>query len=62
VVIRQLQEMFDRGERPTLTDDDPPNIVLDTHTVASLLKSYLRELPEPLVPCNAYEQVIFIAC
>lgn len=60
VVIRQLQEMFDRGERPSLTAGDPPDIVLDVHTVASLLKSYLRELPEPLVPYDIYEQVMTI--
>jgi len=60
VLIRQLQEIFDRGERPSLTDDDPPDIDLDVHTVASLLKSYLRELPEPLVPYELYEQVMMI--
>jgi len=60
MVIRQLQEMFDRGERPALTADDPANVVLDTHTVASLLKSYLRELPEPLVPYDIYEPVMTI--
>ena len=60
VVIRQLQEMFDRGERPSLTANDPADIVLDIHTVASLLKSYLRELPEPLVPYDVYEQVMTI--
>jgi len=60
VVIRQLQEIFDRGERPSLTANDPPDILLDVHTVASLLKSYLRELPEPLVPYDIYEQVMTI--
>jgi len=60
VIIRQLQEMYDRGERPLLTADDPADIVLDVHTVASLLKSYLRELPEPLVPYNTYEQAMTI--
>jgi len=52
--------MFDRGERPMLTADDPADIALDTHTVASLLKSYLRELPEPLVPYDMYESVMMI--
>jgi len=61
VVIRQLQEMFDRGERPSLSSNDRrDDIVLDVHTVASLLKSYLRELPEPLVPYEIYEQVMMI--
>jgi len=52
--------MFDCGERPSLTANDPPDVVLDVHTVASLLKSYLRELPEPLVPYDIYEQVMKI--
>jgi len=52
--------MFDRGERPSLTANDPPDMMLDVHTVASLLKSYLRELPEPLIPYDIYEQVMTI--
>jgi len=60
VVVRQLQEMFDRGARPSLTTDDPADITLDVHTVASLLKSYLRELPAPLLPYDIYEHVMTI--
>ena len=60
MVVRQLQEMFDRGERPLLSADDPADVTLDTHTVASLLKSYLRELPQPLVPYDIYESVMSI--
>lgn len=30
----------------------------DIHTVASLLKSYLRELPEPVVPFHMYHALI----
>ena len=30
------------------------------HTVASLLKLYLRELPEPVIPFHKYEE--FLAC
>jgi len=43
-----------------LTIDDPPGVTLDVHTVASLLKSYLRELPAPLVPYELYEDVMLI--
>jgi len=43
-----------------MTADDPADVVLDTHTVASLLKLYLRELPEPLVPYDMYESVMTI--
>ena len=32
----------------------------DVHTVASLLKLYLRELPEPVIPFAKYDD--FISC
>lgn len=32
----------------------------DVHTVASLLKLYLRQLPEPLIPYNRYQD--FLLC
>lgn len=31
----------------------------DVHTVASLLKLYLRQLPEPLVPFSHYQEFVF---
>lgn len=31
----------------------------DVHTVASLLKLYLRQLPEPLVPYSHYQEFLF---
>lgn len=33
----------------------------DVHTVASLLKLYLRQLPEPLVPYSCYQNFLFCA-
>ena len=33
---------------------------IDMHTIASLLKLYLRELPNPLIPFKAYEPIIKI--
>lgn len=42
----------------------PPLFVLcsntDVHTVASLLKLYLRELPEPVIPFHKYDE--FLTC
>ncbi|NXG42420.1 RHG25 protein, partial [Psilopogon haemacephalus] len=53
-LVKQLREAFDAGERPSFGRDT------DVHTVASLLKLYLRELPEPVVPWLQYEE--FLLC
>uniref|UniRef100_S4R9F9 Rho GTPase activating protein 22 n=1 Tax=Petromyzon marinus TaxID=7757 RepID=S4R9F9_PETMA len=53
-LVRDLQRAFDCGERPSFDGST------DVHTVASLLKLYLRELPEPVVPFSAYAD--FLAC
>ncbi|CAN0140396.1 unnamed protein product [Lampetra planeri] len=53
-LVRDLQRAFDCGERPSFDGST------DVHTVASLLKLYLRELPEPVVPFSAYGD--FLAC
>ncbi|XP_057216013.1 rho GTPase-activating protein 24 isoform X2 [Triplophysa rosa] len=52
-LVKELQEAFDAGEKPSFDSTD-------VHTVASLLKLYLRELPEPLVPYSRYEE--FLVC
>ncbi|CAB1343353.1 unnamed protein product, partial [Coregonus sp. 'balchen'] len=41
--VRELQDAFNCGEKPLFDSNT------DVHTVASLLKLYLRELPEPVV-------------
>uniref|UniRef100_A0A8C9RHX1 Rho GTPase activating protein 22 n=1 Tax=Scleropages formosus TaxID=113540 RepID=A0A8C9RHX1_SCLFO len=43
-LVKDLQEAFDCGDKPLFDSNT------DVHTVASLLKLYLRELPEPVVP------------
>ncbi|NXU70282.1 RHG25 protein, partial [Oreotrochilus melanogaster] len=43
-LVKQLRDAFHAGERPSFDRDT------DVHTVASLFKLYLRELPEPVVP------------
>ncbi|NWI05527.1 RHG25 protein, partial [Tichodroma muraria] len=53
-LVRQLRDAFDAGERPSFGRDT------DVHTVASLFKLYLRELPEPVVPWLQYED--FLLC
>ncbi|XP_060498194.1 rho GTPase-activating protein 22 isoform X7 [Panthera onca] len=53
-LVRDLQDSFDYGEKPLFDS------TTDVHTVASLLKLYLRELPEPVVPFARYED--FLSC
>ncbi|XP_026164442.1 rho GTPase-activating protein 22 isoform X2 [Mastacembelus armatus] len=52
--VRELQGAFDRGEKPVFDS------TTDVHTVASLLKLYIRELPEPIIPFSKYTQ--FLSC
>ncbi|KAI4899290.1 hypothetical protein NFI96_021592 [Prochilodus magdalenae] len=50
--VKHFREAFDAGERPSFPSDT------DVHTVASLLKLYLRELPEPVVPWTQYQDFL----
>ncbi|XP_034041072.1 rho GTPase-activating protein 22 isoform X2 [Thalassophryne amazonica] len=52
--VRELQDAFDRGDKPVFDSST------DVHTVASLLKLYIRELPEPVIPFSKYTQ--FLSC
>ena len=52
--MRRLREGFDMGgSRPSLDD-------VDVHSVASLLKSYLCDLPQPIIPVEHYDRVMHI--
>lgn len=53
-LVKELQDAFDCGEKPSFDCNT------DVHTVASLLKLYLRELPEPVIPFHKYEE--FLGC
>ncbi|KAJ8248403.1 hypothetical protein GJAV_G00241660 [Gymnothorax javanicus] len=53
-LVKELQDAFDCGEKPHF------NSTTDVHTVASLLKLYLRELPEPVIPFSNYPD--FLTC
>ncbi|XP_072050458.1 rho GTPase-activating protein 22-like isoform X2 [Amphiura filiformis] len=49
-LVRELQEQFDCGKQPDFHQQN-----IDIHTVASLFKLYLRQLPEPVIPWQHYE-------
>ncbi|XP_027014827.1 rho GTPase-activating protein 22 isoform X1 [Tachysurus fulvidraco] len=53
-LVKELQDAFDCGEKPQFDSNT------DIHTVASLLKLYLRELPEPVIPFCKYDD--FLTC
>ncbi|CAL8075353.1 unnamed protein product [Calicophoron daubneyi] len=50
--IRDLQEAYNRGEQVDLREYDDP------HLAASLLKCFLRELSEPLLTFELYDDVL----
>ncbi|XP_041364498.1 rho GTPase-activating protein 24-like [Gigantopelta aegis] len=56
VVIRDLKEKFDCGELVSLS-----KLEADVHSVSSLLKLYLRELPESIIPCKHYQKFMNFA-
>ena len=48
-LIQSLKDVYDSGSQQDFSGSE------DVHTVASLLKLYLRELPEPVVPFVYYD-------
>uniref|UniRef100_A0A8C0XJA1 Rho GTPase-activating protein 8 n=1 Tax=Castor canadensis TaxID=51338 RepID=A0A8C0XJA1_CASCN len=52
--IRQVQRLYDQG-KPVDFDDYG-----DIHVPAAILKTFLRELPQPLLTFEAYEQILGI--
>ncbi|XP_063160443.1 rho GTPase-activating protein 22 [Candoia aspera] len=53
-LVKDLQDSFDCGKKLQFDRNT------DVHAVASLLKLYLRELPEPVIPFANYED--FLSC
>ncbi|XP_052265586.1 rho GTPase-activating protein 24-like isoform X1 [Dreissena polymorpha] len=56
LLVRDLKDRFDEGEMVSLDVEE-----VDVHSVASLLKQFLRELPECLIPFNRYQEFMNIA-
>lgn len=56
LLVRDLKDRFDEGETVNLDIEEE-----DVHSVASLLKQYLRELPECLIPFASYQNFMNIA-
>nr|XP_024214488.1 GTPase-activating protein CdGAPr isoform X2 [Halyomorpha halys] len=54
--IQRLRSIFDEDRLPTLVEDTV--IKQDIHSVASLLKMYFRELPNPLCTYQLYDEFV----
>ncbi|KAL8594257.1 hypothetical protein ACOMHN_044201 [Nucella lapillus] len=52
--IQKLRVAFDEDEAPDLTESVP--FLQDIHSISSLLKMYFRELPNPLLTYQLYQQ------
>ncbi|XP_070545263.1 rho GTPase-activating protein 24-like [Ptychodera flava] len=52
-LVKQMQEAYDIGKKPDFKEIDA-----DVHSVASLLKLYLRHLPEPLIPWENFPLIL----
>ena len=51
--LRSMQQCFDSGQRSLFTPDD-------VHLAAALMKSYLRELPEPITTFRLYPSILAV--
>uniref|UniRef100_A0A2K5JXB9 Rho-GAP domain-containing protein n=1 Tax=Colobus angolensis palliatus TaxID=336983 RepID=A0A2K5JXB9_COLAP len=54
--VRKIQRLYNQG-KPVNFDDYG-----DIHIPAVILKTFLRELPQPLLTFQAYEQILGITC
>jgi hypothetical protein len=57
--MRFIQQAFDQGEAIDLTDDDQFN---DICAITSVLKTYFRELPNPLLTYELHSKFIDAIC
>lgn len=56
VRIDEYQQAFDKGVQVDLSTENDP------HCVSGLLKSYFRELPEPILTFGLYDRFIAAQC
>ncbi|KAL0479068.1 RalA-binding protein [Acrasis kona] len=59
--IQLYKELCDKRQLTTISLNnsiDNPFTISNAHNVASLLKQYLRELPEPIMGFGAYDPVV----
>ncbi|XP_059177054.1 rho GTPase-activating protein 25-like [Physella acuta] len=54
--IKDIIARFERGEKIRFEDES-----VDVHVVASVLKTFLRDLPDSIIPCKFYQKVMNIA-
>ena len=54
--LRRVQQQFNDGQRVDFAT------VGDIHIPAAILKSFLRQLPEPLVTYDLYDHIIHVQC
>eukprot|EP00057_Strongylocentrotus_purpuratus_P033305 XP_790928.2 PREDICTED: rho GTPase-activating protein 8 [Strongylocentrotus purpuratus] len=54
ITVKKVQEMYNRGDPVNFTD------VGDVHVPALLLKAFFRELPEPIMTFDLYDDILKI--
>ncbi|KAK7003363.1 rho GTPase-activating protein 25 [Biomphalaria glabrata] len=54
--IKEIILRFDKGEKIKLEDEN-----VDVHVVASVLKTFLRDLPDSIIPCRFFQKFMNIA-
>lgn len=54
--IKDTISRFERGQKINFEEENT-----DVHIVASVLKTFLRDLPESLIPCHLFQKFMNIA-
>ncbi|KAH9513050.1 Rho GTPase activating protein 24 [Bulinus truncatus] len=54
--IKEIIARFDRGEKIKFEEEN-----VDIHVVASVLKTFLRDLPDSIIPCRFFQKFMNIA-